>query len=75
MHQIVLWGDDTYSGIYEKMNKDKMTSRERMEKLYNGEQIDRVPFMSSATMYAGKMLGLTSKEFYFDVEKSYQSQK
>ena len=57
------------------MNMDKMSSEERMKNLYNGKRIDRVPFMSSATMYAGKMMGYTSEEFYFDVKKSYQAQK
>lgn len=38
------------------MNMDKMSSEERMKNLYNGKRIDRVPFMSSATMYAGKMM-------------------
>lgn len=57
------------------MNMDKMSSEERMKNLYNGKRIDRVPLMSSATMYAGKMMGYTSEEFYFDVKKSYQAQK
>lgn len=56
------------------MKIDKMTSEERMSKLFSGEKIDRVPFISSATMYAGNMMGLSSEEFYFDVKKSFHAQ-
>lgn len=52
-----------------------MTSKERMDKFYRGERIDRVPVYASATMYAGRRQGLSSEEFYFDVKKSYQVQK
>ncbi len=54
---------------------DKLTSEERMKRFYQGESIDRVPFISSATMYSGKVMGLSSEEFYFNVEKSYEAQK
>lgn len=54
---------------------DKMSSRERMIRFYSGEKIDRVPMLSCATMYAGRQEGLTSREFYFDMEKSYHAQK
>lgn len=54
---------------------DRMTSVERMSKFYRGEKVDRVPFMSSATMYSGRIMELTAGEFYYDVEKSYQAQK
>lgn len=54
---------------------DQMTSAERMSRFYSGEKVDRVPFMSSATMYSGRMMGLTAGEFYFDAAKSYQAQK
>lgn len=57
------------------MKLDRLTSEERMKKFYSGEKIDRVPFISSATMYAGNLMGLSSEEFYFDVEKSYNAQK
>lgn len=53
---------------------DKMSSMDRMNRFYQGKAIDRVPFMSSATMYAGKAMGLTSEEFYYDVVKSYEAQ-
>ena len=52
-----------------------LSSEERMERLYRGEWIDRVPMFSSATMYAGRQMGLSSEEFYFDMEKSFQAQK
>lgn len=54
---------------------DKLTSKERMERFYGGGAIDRVPMLSCATMYAGREAGLSSEEFYFDVEKSFQAQK
>ena len=57
------------------MKLDRLTSEERMKRFYSGEKIDRVPFISSATMYAGNLMGLSSDEFYFDVEKSYNAQK
>lgn len=57
------------------MNIDKMTSKERMERFYRGQTIDRVPFFSCATMYSGRMMGLTSQEFYYDIEKSFHAQK
>lgn len=57
------------------MNIDKMTSKERMTNLYLGKKIDRVPFISGATMYSGTLAKLTSKEFYLDQEKSYNAQK
>ena len=57
------------------MLMDKLSSKERMDKFYKGEVIDRVPFISSATMYAGRMVGLSCEEFYFDVKKSYNAQK
>ncbi len=47
----------------------------RITKLFRGEQIDRVPFISSATMYCGRIMNLSSDEFYFDVEKSFKAQQ
>ncbi|CDD07713.1 uroporphyrinogen-III decarboxylase [Dorea sp. CAG:317] len=54
---------------------NNLSSEERMSRFYNGEKIDRVPMLSCATMYAGLQKGLSSKEFYFDVEKAFQAQK
>lgn len=54
---------------------DKLTSKERIENLYLGKKLDRVPFMSSATMYAGTLAGLTSEEFFLNQEKSFNAQK
>ena len=39
---------------------DRMTSAERMANFYQGKKVDRVPFMSSATMYSGRIMELTS---------------
>jgi uroporphyrinogen decarboxylase len=54
---------------------DEMTSVERWAHFYGDGKIDRVPVLSFATMYAGRRKGLTSNEYYFDVEKGYQAQK
>lgn len=54
---------------------NKLSSEERMERFYSGEKIDRIPMLSCATMYAGQQEGLNSKEFYFDVEKSFVAQQ
>ncbi len=55
--------------------KNIMSSRERINNLINYKTIDRVPFISCATMYSGYIADLTSKEFYFDIEKSFYTQK
>lgn len=52
-----------------------MSKKERMHHFYQGKPVDRVPFMSSATMYSGKCMGLNSKEFYYDIEKSFHAQE
>ena len=52
-----------------------MDSKTRMNNLYTGKAIDRVPFIASATMFAGRLENLTSEEFYFDVEKSFIAQE
>ena len=52
-----------------------MDSKTRMNNLYTGKAIDRVPFIASATMFAGRLENLTSEEFYFDVEKSFLAQE
>ena len=54
---------------------NSLSSEERMQRFYSGEKIDRVPMLSCATMYAGWQKGLTSEEFYFDVEKAFQAQQ
>ena len=52
-----------------------MDSKTRINNLYMGKAIDRVPFIASATMFAGRLESLTSEEFYFDVEKSFLAQE
>lgn len=52
-----------------------MSSKERVEKIFKGEKIDRVPFFSNATIYAGVLGGLKSEEFYLDQELSYEVQR
>jgi uroporphyrinogen decarboxylase len=52
-----------------------MSSKERLKSLYAGEKIDRVPFFTNATIYAGALGKLTSKEFYLNQELSYEIQR
>ena len=52
-----------------------LSSEERMSLFYLGEKVDRVPFISSATMFSGREKYLSSREFYFDIEKSYAAQE
>ncbi len=46
-----------------------------MEKTYDEEKINTVSFFSNGALYAGKQKGLSSKEFYLDMKKSYTAQK
>lgn len=57
------------------MIRDKLSSKERMSRFYRGEKIDRIPYFTNATMYAGLWCGLTAKEFYGEPRKSYYAQK
>ncbi len=51
-----------------------MDSKTRMNNLYMGKAIDRIPFIASATMFAGRLENLTSEDFYYNIEKSYLAQ-
>lgn len=53
----------------------ELTSKERMECFYSEGEIDRVPLLSCATMYAGWHNGLSSREFYFDIPKAFHAQE
>ncbi len=57
------------------MKIDKLTSKERMSNLILGKEIDRVPFISASTMYAGTISGLSSEEFFLNQQKSFDAQK
>lgn len=52
-----------------------MSSKDRVEKLYKGEKLDRVPFFSNSTIYAGVLGRLKSEEFYLNQERSYEVQR
>ncbi|WP_293395674.1 uroporphyrinogen decarboxylase family protein [Peptoclostridium sp.] len=54
---------------------DRMTSAERMKSLAENKALDRVPFISLATMYAGNIAGLSSAEFFLNPRASYDAQK
>lgn len=53
----------------------EMESKERMHLFYSTGKADRIPVFSCATMYAGRQMGLSSQEFYFDVPKAFHAQK
>lgn len=46
-----------------------------MKENHTSENINAVLFFSNGALYAGKQKGLSSEEFYFDMEKSYIAQK
>ena len=48
---------------------------ERMQNLYNGKNIDRVPFFSNGTIYSGVMAGMKSEDFYLNQKLSYEVQR
>lgn len=52
-----------------------LTIAERMQRLYLGEKLDRVPFIASATMFCAKQKNLSCNDFYFNPNKSYKAQK
>lgn len=56
------------------MKLDKLTSKERMEKLIKGEKIDRVPVIPHMEAFAGKVCNMGTKEFYLNPESSYDAQ-
>lgn len=55
--------------------REMMSSKDRVEKLYKGEKLDRVPFFSNSTIYAGVLGRLKSEEFYLNQERSYEVQR
>lgn len=56
------------------MDKYQLISSERMKGLLNGTYLDRVPFISLATMYAGHLAGLSSEGFFLDPQASFDAQ-
>ncbi len=53
----------------------RLSSEERIRRLFTGECIDRVPFFTNSTIYAGVMARLKSQEFYLNQELSYEVQR
>ena len=56
------------------MNKDKLTSSQRMNALINGEKLDRIPFIPLGILYAGNLAGLSSEEFFLNPQNSFDAQ-
>jgi uroporphyrinogen decarboxylase len=56
------------------MRQEKMTSNERLEALLNGEQLDRVPFLSFILGFCAKNVGYPVATIYSDPMKSFQAQ-
>lgn len=54
--------------------KDKMSSSERMQKLSNGEKIDRVPVIPHMGIYAAKICNIPYDEYYLNPDIAYQTQ-
>lgn len=57
------------------MKIDKLSYKKCMKEIYTDEKTNPVSFISYGALYAGKQMGLSSEEFYFDIEKSYTAQK
>ncbi len=56
------------------MDKYQLTSSARMNGLFSGTCLDRVPFISLATMYAGNLAGLSSESFFLNPQSSFDAQ-
>jgi len=56
------------------VNRDKITSDERMKLLIEGKKIDRIPVIPHIETFAGKIFGVGSKEYYLDPTKAYECQ-
>lgn len=52
----------------------EMTSKERMKGLILREKIDRVPITLSITYYAGKVAGLSPKQYYLNPKSAFEAQ-
>ena len=57
------------------MFTDRMTSKERMEALIHGKELDRVPVSPFIDMFAAKIAGLPLREFFFDPGKCLHVQR
>ena len=55
------------------MTEEKISSG-RLETLKSGQKPDRVPVLPFASGYAARLLGMSLKEFFTDLEKSIEAQ-
>ncbi len=53
---------------------DQLDSKERMARLFTGKPLDRVPFISSATMFSAVQAGLSPEAFFSDPATLYETQ-
>lgn len=56
------------------MRQEKMTSQERLEALFRGEPLDRVPFLSFILGFCAKNVGYPVATIYSDPLKSFKAQ-
>ncbi|MEG0371509.1 MAG: uroporphyrinogen decarboxylase family protein, partial [Clostridium sp.] len=49
-------------------------SNDRVEKLFKGEEIDRVPVIPHMEAFAGKICNMGTKEFYMNPKSAYEAQ-
>lgn len=56
------------------MNKLNYTTKDRLERLYSGKPIDRVPFMALPSLFSGSFSKLSSHEYFLNPNTSYESQ-
>ena len=54
--------------------QDKLTSQERMARLFAGQRPDRVPVIPHMEAFAGVMCGMSTYEWYNFPENAYRSQ-
>ncbi|WP_373897617.1 uroporphyrinogen decarboxylase family protein [Haloimpatiens sp. FM7315] len=57
------------------INYENILRKERIKNFYEGNDVDRVPFYTNATIYSGVLGKLSSKEFYLNPELSYSTQR
>ncbi|ADL12176.1 uroporphyrinogen decarboxylase family protein [Acetohalobium arabaticum] len=54
---------------------EKLTTNERLRRLFKGDKIDRIPIIPSASLYAGNLAKVTSREYFLNYEKSFEIKK
>ncbi len=53
----------------------RLTTKERMKRLYNREKIDRIPILPCAVLCSGNLAGMDAEEYFYNHEKSFEVQK